>query len=156
MLLPSPSLWTATYGESLMLIITWWWGRRVMQYRSGSVKVYGKFLPLYVTDLLISAGYTSLISWLLLKCAFNVHIYGPFWCILTYHVSSTLPFTPQRVLRNMWYRAYKQLQTPCLQNIIPRIQNKPMRTHSWSPWLLWSAGTQHGKTHCLFNGTALS
>lgn len=48
------------------------------QYRHGSVKVHGKFLSLQVTDLLTSAGYTSLVPWLLLKWAFNVHIYGPF------------------------------------------------------------------------------
>lgn len=131
MLLPSPSLWTAAYGESHMLIIT-------MRYCSGSVKAYGKFMSLCVTDLLISAGHTSLILGLLLKCAFHVPIYGPFWCILTYHLSSTLPFTPPRVLRIMCYRAYRMQQTSCPQNTIPRIQNKLVHTHSWSAWFLWS------------------
>lgn len=93
---------------------------------------------LYVIHLLISAGHSSLNLWLLLKCAFNVHIYGLFWCILTYHLSSTLPFTPPRLLRTMCYRAYKMLQTSCPQNTITRIQNKPVHTHSWSSWFLWS------------------
>lgn len=108
------------------------------QYCYGSVKMYGKFLSFYVRDLFMTAGYTSLVLWILQMCIYCPYLWPmliPPYILCKFH--STIYSLKSANEYVVVQRMQNVTDTLCLK-FNSKNKTKTMYTHSLSPWLLWS------------------